>query len=487
MFPEKNPKESPVPLTHYQRPGLKPLAVPRAPGPGRNIWAASNGDGYAVIGAGVYYVGPDWSLTLVGQVTAGLNTPCSLIDNGIEVMVADGSENGWRFDLATHAAGTWTPLSDPSWTGALRLDYIDTFIIWGIPGTKNFRSTLSNQIEPMDPTYIAAKTAWPDPLQAMIVNRHEMLLIGRVKSERWFNAGDPAFPFEQLPGTYTEHGTVAPYSVCSADVAVYWVGLDLQGQGVVFRQRGYECERISNHALEVAIRKMYDAGSIADAIAWTYQQDGHVFLALQFPSGDQSWYYDEAVGDPETAWHQRAWCDPSSGQLHRERNNGYASLYGKQVTIDWQNGTIYALDLNTYTDTVNAGLGPVQGPVQFIRTFPHLMSGKDPASGQVVLANGKEVRHERFLLDIEVGRLPAGFDGGSQIGKPLVSLRWSDTRGASWGQEVLQTTGVEGAYETRPEWTGLGNAMDRVYEVAYSYAGAAALNGAWVEGTVKAR
>lgn len=475
LFPERNPKESPVPLTHYQRPGLRPLAIPANPGPGRNIWTASDGTGYAVIGNTVYYVTSAWQLVAVGQVTAGITTPCSLVDNGIQVMVADGTANGWFFTLG--GAAGWTDITDPSWTGATRLDYIDTFIIWNIPKTNQFQSSLSNQIQPLDPTYIAAKTNWPDPIQTLIVNRHEMLLIGRVKTERWYDAGNALFPFAELPGAYTEHGCVAPYSVASADISVYWLGQDQQGIGIVYRQRGYDCERISNHALEVAIRKMYVAGTITDAIGYTYQQDGHVFYVLQFPSGNQTWVWDEAVGDPETGWHQECWTDPTGpngGNLNRHRGNGYASLYGKQVTIDWENGTIYQLDLDHYYDSVNG----MDGPITWLRTFPHLMSGIDPATGAPTLANGHLVEHNQFQLDIECGNNP------DQDNVGVVKLRWSDDRGKTWGQDVMQSAGALGQYTTRPNWPGLGQAMDRVYEVEYSIPGATALNGAWVKGKV---
>lgn len=480
LFPEKNPKDSPTPVTLYQRPGLVPLAAAPVAGPGRNVWRASNGDGFAVIGSTVYYVAGDWTLTPVGDVSPGRANPCSLVDNGIEVMVVDGSINGWYFTLATKDG--WTQIADPSFTGATRLDYIDTFILWNVLGTNQFRSTLSNQIVPMDPLYIAAKTMWPDPLQALIVNNHQINLIGQVKSENWYDSGDAQFPFAALPGSYTEHGTIAPYSVCAQDISTYWLGQDLQGIGLVFRKRGYDCQRISNHALDVAIRKMYSAGTIADCIGWTYQQDGHVFLVLEFPSGNQTWVYDEAVGEPEEAWHQRTWTN-ADGTLNRERVNGYASLYGKQVGIDWENGTLYSLDLDTYTDTVQE----IAGPISWIRTFPHLMSGIDKKTGQAVLANGKMVRHERFQIDMQVGLVPDTFDDLGDPIQPKIKLRWSDDRGVTWGQDVLQTTGTYGEFITRPQWRGVGQAMDRVYEVEFSGPGPQAINGAWVEGEVLAQ
>ena len=479
LFPESNPKDSPVPLTHYQRPGLAPLVTPTNSGYGRGIYQASNGDGYCVIGDTLYYVSPSWNLVSVGTLTPGRTNPVSMIDNGIQLIVVDGqlavdgTGGGWTVNLSSRS--NFAAISDPAWTGADRIDYIDTFVIWNQPGTNLFGSTLSNQILPLDSTYTAGKTDYPDPLQSIIVNRHEIFLPGLFKSEIWYDAGNPQFPFAELPGAYVEHGLAAKYSIASADIAVYWLGRDLQGQGMVFRQRGYETKRISNHALEYQLRLIYqNGGTIADAVGYTYQADGHVFYVLSLPYGNQTWVWDESIGDPLAGWHQRGWTD-SGGTFNRERGVLGAALYGKNVVIDWENGTLYEQSLTTYTDTV----GGIAYPITYLRTFPHLMSGRNP-QGQPILAEGQMVMHNAFQLDAETGNGPNNTGGGA----PQFSLRWSDTRGTTWGNAVLQSAGAQGQYITRPKWAGLGQAMDRVYEVSWTFSGQVALNGAWVSGTV---
>lgn len=475
LFPERNPKDSPVPLTHYQRPGLAPLVNdPANLAPVRGIYQASNGFGYCVIGQVVYSISPAWVLTKLGVLLTPLTTIVSFIDNGTQILLVDNSLFGYVITLANNA---FTQVNDPTGTfaGATRVDYIDTFVLWNLPGTRQFGSTLSNSIT-FDPTQTASKTDYPDPLQTLIVNRHEILLLGRLKSEIWFDAGNAQFPFAELPGAYIEHGIVAVYSVASSDISVFWLSQDLQGDGMVLRQRGYDTRRISNHALEVVIRRMKKTGTISDAIGYTYQQDGHVFYVLAFPSGDQTWVFDDSIGDPETSWHQRCWTD-SNGVLHRDRSNCCASLYGKIVVGDWQNGTIYSLDLDTYTDTLVPG--GVPGPVSYIRTFPHLMTGTDP-TGKIMEADGHMIKHNSFVADLECGLGALEADG-----EPAqITLYFSDDRGRTFVKDRLQSTGAPGEYKTQPLWRGTGSARDRVYELRHSINGPAALNGAWVDGTV---
>lgn len=460
LFPELNPKDAPVQVTHYQRPGLVKLV--QGPNlPVRGVWQASNGNGYCVIGQNVYAVSNVWALTLIGALTVPLGTPVSFVDNGITGLLVDNSMFGYSINLATNAFAQIVDVTG-TFQGATRVDYIDTFIIWNMPGTNRYGSTLSNSLV-FDPLYFAAKTNWPDPLQTLIVNRHEILLMGTYKSEIWYDAGNPTFPFSELPGAYIEHGIVAPFSLAAQDINVFWLHRDLQGQGMVLRQRGYETRRISNHALEHAIQGY---ATISDAIGYCYQQDGHAFYVLCFPTADATWVFDDAT----EMWHQRAWTD-GNGVLHRDRSNCYGALYGKNVVGDWENGTLYAMDLNTYTDN--------GGPISFIRGFPHITMGNGP-DGKPADADGRRLTFTNFRADLEVGTTQADDQGVP----PQVGLRWSMDRGKTFGQTVLQTAGAQGEYLTQPQWRQNGIGRDVIFELSYSFAGPAALNGAWVEATV---
>jgi hypothetical protein len=405
-------------------------------------------------------------LQQIGTLATAANTPVIFADNGVTAVLADNSPFGYEITLATMA---FSQIVDPTgtFTGATGWDVIDGFLIWNVPGSATWGSTLDNVVT-FNTLYTAAKNNYPDPLQRLICNRHQILLLGALKSEIWYNAGNPNFPFAELPGSYIEHGCIAPYSAATADINTYWLGQDLQGNGIVFRQRGYETQRISNHALELAIRQMARQSTIADAIGYLYQQDGHVFYVLTFPSGDQTWVFDEAIGDPHYAWHQRAWTD-ANGTLHRDRTNCCAYINGEIAVGDWQNGTIYTLDLDTYTD--------FGGPVSYIRTFPHITAGLDSTRQQMIENDGKRLQINSFIADLECGIAPLDSNGNPA----QVVLRWSLDRGRTYGNEVLQTAGAPGEYLTSPKWQPLGMGRDIVIELSHSIAGPAALNSAWCD------
>lgn len=472
-YPEGNARDAPVPMTHYQRPGLRPVAAATSQAPVRGLFRASNGQGYVVIGQTVYALAapPSWTLTKIGTLGAALTTPCSMTDNSIEALLVDNSQQGYSWNLNSNNFSTFV---DPTglFQGATRVDVIDGFIVWNQPRTNQFSSTLDFTLT-IDQTYSAGKVNYPDPIQSLIVNHHELILVGEVTGETWYDAGNTGFPFAELPGADHEHGTPAPYSLAEADVSAFWLGQTRQGQGVVMEASGYQARRISNHPLEVAIRRLQWTVGIGDAIGFTFQQDGHLFYILTFPAGDQTWVFDKSTGE----WSQWAWTDANGG-LHRFRANCFAFIYGVPLVGDWQTGEIFALDPAVFTDTV----GGIVYPISFIRGFPHVQSGLvnlgGPGLDRQVPWGGQRVKISRFSLDLECGNGPKD----SQGNPAGVLLRTSLDRGKTFYDVALQSTGLPGQFETQPMWLQpSGIARDIVFEIEHSIAGEAALNGAWAE------
>ena len=510
LFPRENPKDYPVPYTFYPTPGTIGLSTPPTAGRGRGLYRATNNILYSVVGSSLYKVGSDWSYKLLGTLTSGATTPVSMADNGTTMMLVDGSAKGYTIGLYTDS---FAPISSPAFYGADRVDCVDAFFVLNKPATGQFYCTLANSTT-FDPLYYATKIGFADKLASIIVSHREIWLIGESTTEVWVNSGAADFPFQIMTGSFIEHGCAAKYSIAKMGDAVFWLSRDLQGQCVVVKGQGYQAARISTHAIETAIAKYK---MIDDAVAFTYQQEGHQFYVLSFPSADATWVYDQTSG----LWHERCFLD-SNGVERRHRGNSSAFAYGKNVTVDWQNGALYALDLDTYTDVGN--------PIIRRRGFPHLGNG------------GNRVFYSQFLADMEVGTATgtttaaaiqalwteADFsnvilgdsvtdllldgvaqdtylmtDGGVSVvladdidefliafdladagpPAPQVWLRWSDTRGATWSNPIAADLGGGGEYLRSVQFQRLGMARDRVFELFWSYPAKTALNGAFISMT----
>jgi hypothetical protein len=447
LYQERIPQDEkePSPSTHYQTPGL----VTKAQGdnlPVRGIYRASNGNAYCVIGLKVYSISPGFVLTQLGTLDTAKTTPVSMIDNGTDLLLVDGSPFGYNITLASNA---FAKVVDPtgSFTGADKVDFLDTFIIFNVPGTPTYGSTRSGTPITFDPLFFAAKSDYPDLLATLAVIHREIWLLGTLTSEVWYNAGNVQLPFAELPGTFANHGTVAKYSAAVEDKSVFWLGQNLQGAGMVFRGMDYAVRRISTHAIEVAIQNY---PRIDDAIGFCYQQYGHVFYVLSFPTAGKTWVYDDATD----LWHERMWLD-ANGVPGRHRANCHAFIHGKNVVGDYQNGKLYALEPETYTDD--------GAPIQRIRSFPHIRN------------DAKRMNYTMFQADLDVG---AELD---PAGDPMISLRYSDTKGKTWSNALVHSMGKLGQFNMQAQYRRLGTSRDKIFELSWSAPVKTALNGAFID------
>jgi hypothetical protein len=440
LYPEQNTKDAEVPYTHYCTPGLTFLTQ-GITAEVRQLYTASNGLLFAVIGDTVYYVPDTFVLQTLGTITtqSGL---VSMYDNKSTLIILDGSTNGWSVDLTTLAFATFSPAN---FVGGNQIRYIDTFLVSSTLGaniqSSNSGATTYNALS------VATMTGDADRLQIIDVVHKEMWSFGKRTTEVWSNVGGFPFPFQPIPGVFLQHGIAALRSLAKWGLNIFWLSEDNNGQALIMQGTAYKADIISTPAIADAIGKYT---KISDAIGFCYQQGSHIFYMLTFPTASKTWCYDLST----QLWHERAYLD-GNGNLKRHRANCVAQAYNKTIVGDWQNGSLYYFNLDAYTDDGQ--------PIQRLRSFPHLVS------------DGDRISYTNFMADIEVG---TDLDPSDN---PQLTLRWSDDRGVSYGNGLMQSLGRTGQYRTVPSWSRLGFARDRVFELSWTAACASALNGAWIQ------
>jgi len=408
LVPEPMPEgqKEPGPMAAYPTPGIRLLST-IGTGPIRAVRQATNGAFYVVSGHEVYSVNTTtWAGTLLGSITVGLHTPVSMADNTLDMLIVDGTANGWAVNLA---ANTMAQVVDPNgmFTGGDRVDYLDTFFVLNKPGTPQFYISGSLEVT-FDPLDFANKSSYADLLKTIIVCKREVWLIGEVTTEVWYNAGATdiaagSFPFAEVQSVFVDHGISAKYSVANYDNGVFWLTRDRQGQGFVVMGAGYQTKRISTYAIEAEI-----AGypRIDDAIGFCYQLSGHTFYVLTFPHADRTWVHDITTG----LWHEWAWID-TNGDEHRHRANCCWPVDGKTLVVgDWQNGNLYALDQKVFTDNGQ--------PIKRARSFPHILN------------DGKRVFYRQFIADLDTGNTQQA------------DITTSIEKIVTWLPNIAQMTGV---------------------------------------------
>ena len=392
--------------------------------------------------------------------------------------------------------------------------YIDTLFVFNEPDSQRVWSVVSQDaitgdfIYPLvfDPLTFASVDGSPDGVVAINVDHRQMWVFGTDSTEVWYDVGGSAFPLSPIQGAFNEIGCVAAFSVAKLDNTLFWLGTDARGQGIVYKANGYAGVRVSTHAIEYAIAQY---GNLSNALAYTYQQEGHAFYVLTFPSANATWVYDVST----QAWHERAGF--VDGEFTRHRSNCQCNFGGNTLVGDFANGNLYRLNLDVYAD--NGGIQKwlrswralPMGQNNLKRTAQHSLQldaetgvglnlypaydseNIDTESGLNLVAEYLQ----RFLTTQSGDTLTteAG-DGFEPLGQfdvpeldtngyeivttaylaapgylPEVMLRWSDDGGHTFSNEHWREMGAIGQYGYRTIWRRLGMTQkirDRVYEVS---------------------
>lgn len=389
----------------------------------RGMWALDSFL-YAVGGAVLYKVDTGGNATALGNVGPGTG-PVSMEDNGAQLALMDAGL-GFIYNTST---GVFGAITDPDFGGGSIVQYFDSYFIVGPQGRQSFQISANGDGTNWVSSDIAPAEGRPDSLVSPLVANRQLWLFGDYSTEVFWNSGNADFPFERFDGGFMEMGTAAKYSPAKGDNTVFWLTKNHDGQGQVARANGYTPMIISSRALEYEF-STYER--IDDAIGWVYQQAGHTFYNLTFPTAGKSWSYDVAVQDPELAWHER-----SSYGLGRNVANCHAFFNGKHYVGDYRNGNIYELRNDVYAEN--------DQPIVWERT------------GQYVSDDGMPIAFSRFELDCETG---VGLAAG-QGSDPQIALDWSDDGGKTYGNKLFRSMGKIGANRTRVEWRKLGSSKGK--------------------------
>jgi hypothetical protein len=434
LFPEIVPEAGKEPAFLNRAPGLNLLNT-IGNGPIRGLWAFSSNDGtgFVVSGTQLFKIDNAYTPTLIGNVSG--TGPVSMADNGTQLFIACNGPS-FIYNANTNVFGQ---ITDPDFFGAVTVAYLDGYFVFNEPNSQKMWVTAFLDGTSIDPLEFQQTAASPDGLVAVVANFREVWAFGTNSIEVWSDTAALDFPLERIPGAFNELGCAAPYSIAKMDNSLFWLGRDRRGQGIVYRANGYAGQRISTHAVEWQIQQYSD---LTDAIGYTYQQDGHNFYVLIFPTANTTWVYDAAT----QAWHERAGF--TNGAFTRHRSNCQMSFNNKIVVGDFENGNIYSFDLEDYSDN-----GQIQ---KWLRSWRALPTGQN---------NLKRTAQHSLQLDCESG---TGLNLG-QGSDPQVMLRWSDDGGHTWSNEHWVSIGKIGEYYRRAIWRRLGMTLklrDRVYEVS---------------------
>lgn len=342
-------------------------------------------------------------------------------NNDTQLAVTDGE----NLHVMVFSTNVYSQVTGPGWRGTIDIHELDGYTLFVAPDSDQFYISASGDTTSLDPLDFSSADALPDNIVAQKVLHREWVLFGVFSAEIWVNSGDSLFPFARYNSVTLDVGCVGKDAAIVAADSIYWVGQTRNGSGIVYTLNGHSPTRVSTRAIEQALAK----ADLASVRMWSYQVDGHEFIAINAVGMPTTLVFDAATRQ----WHERAeWLD---GWFPLRVNN--VCFFGGVQYAGDARGNLYAMSQTTYAYG--------NDPMVRERTWPHL-----------VLPDMEPISFFGLELGCTTGH------GGN------VMLQISNDGGYTFGPPLLRSLGAIGRFMERVRWNGLGTARDRVFRLRCS-------------------
>jgi hypothetical protein len=343
------------------------------------------------------------------------------------VLAAANTVSGNTTEAITLTIPPFGQITDQGFLGADHIAFIEGFLVFNQPQSRTFFCTGPTPYQVLFPgLFFALKDSSTDNLVTLYEENRELWLVGERTSEVWYNAGGGNFPFARIPGVGPQIGCAATYSIARAGAQLVWLGRNEQGQNIIVCTNQYTWARISTHAVEHAISSY---STVSDAIGYGYEEEGHLFYMLIFPTADATWCFDFT----SELWHERASWDPDVGIYHRHRSNCFMNFANVRIVGDYQTGNLMQMSRQFYSDNGN--------PLRALRRTPHVWA--------------KQTRERVFFSQLQIEFMPA-------VGPVITNTLIPGQTVCSYRRGAVTTGPFTGGTDSVLGFTNIGAPVDSV-------------------------
>lgn len=252
--------------------GIKSLST-IGTGPFRGGIAVNN-TMYVVSGSQLFKVDSDGAGTALGTIPG--TDLISIAADEINVMVVS-QRQGYVYN-----GSTVQQITDPDFPGADWVVNFDGYYIVGEPDSGEFALSANRNPLSWDALDFGSAEKYPDNIIGAIVQLGEIAFLGVQSGEIWIDSGAPDLAISKSDAGIWEVGIMSKFAVVKADNTFFFLGAD----GIVYRLNGYTPQRVSQPAIEQAIKKAADKNF--RMLSWA--ENGHTFVGLF--SADMGFVYD---------------------------------------------------------------------------------------------------------------------------------------------------------------------------------------------------
>lgn len=414
--------------------------------PGFSLAKANVSSGkYRVNGSAVhedlaYFVIDNQLVSVNTSLTVSVKTPTlntsdgsvSMSSNGVvggQLTILDGTD-GWVWD-----GSTLSQITDVDFPASpTRTTFIDGYTVVLEADSDFFYLSDFYDSTAYSSTQKARAERNPDGLVQCTAYKRQLWLLGENTTEVWYNSGN-VVPFDPVPNIFIQYGIHAADSLVNFDEGgLVWMAQDTNGETTMLHVTDYTPKEIISPQIHEQWRSYTDK---AQAYAFGYRLNGHLFYQITFPISEKTWVCDLSTN---YAWHELR-----EGQNKRHPAAVYLYFNNSHYFGDYRNGNLYEMSPSTYTFNTD----------EIIREFTtyHISN------------TGEKIRHLGLELEMETG---VGLLSGQGI-TPKIWMQYSDNGGRTFGNKRYINFGIAGDYHIRaPRWPLLGSSRNRVYKIGMS-------------------
>lgn len=385
---------------------------------------------YQVKGEYLYEIDSLGVHTLRGSILG--SSRCIMADDGINLFIVVPGEQVWQYTTDTL---TVTEVTDVNITGALSVDFFNNQFIYTFADFSTI-SNVGNGAVASGLNRVGEETL-PDAMVRDFVFEEVIYRCGVRSIVGWYNSGVGSPPIDKLQGRIFSVGLAAPHSIAKTDEAFYWLGDD----NAIYRAQSGSRQRVSTDAISNAIANF---SVIDDAIGFTYTIEGQNFYTITFPTANKTFVINEALSE-------NGWFELSTGTKDDKwQASSVISAYGKKYAADADNGNIYILDLECYT---NNG-APLQRTRVIQNIDARLIGG----------AIGDAITMSRVVVSMETG---VGLIAG-QGDNPRIMMEASFDGGRTWSAGAWPKVGRLGEFVIKVKWDRMKTFYDCMIRISSS-------------------
>ncbi len=404
LFPKIPETEGALtPESLFFSPGVSSVAT-AGDGPGRG-GIVHDDVLYVVSGGQLYKVATDWTTTALGAISG--SGRCFMVSNGKTIAIQVPGSDGYWYDttnglqsIASGPDGATYQSFQAQDGGVLAVTTKDGYFIF----CTRFEAFLSNLVTDNegrgfpDLSFFTSEIK-PDYNVRVANVRNELYVVGTDTIELFQNTGaGESQPFQRIQSATVDKGLAARFAWTEHLDEYVFIGGGVQEKRSIFRGSPKGATKISTSAIDLIVNSYTDA-EIADAYAFSYQEEGNFFVG--FTIKDKTIVYDSTssvlAGRP--IWHTRASRGTALGQW---RVNNVIDAYGVNVVQDAVDGRLGILSRDYETEYT----------VKIDKRFSGQYLSNQSAP---LIINEIEARCDtpNLSTDDQTIKLEASFDGGN--------------------------------------------------------------------------